>query len=833
MLYLDSETAGFHGPAVLLQWAIDNNPINLHDIFLTSVQDTLDLIEMICSHPEGIVGFNLAYDWFHIQKVYNMLTFLGREVGFQEHPINHVQELAMVEGPARDGECVKPVTALDLMLHARKGPYQSTLDRKEIRIRRLPKVLASQLCGELERRIPIQPIYFSKSKSKQQWKISLIRDPRTNEIDPEFVDCYLRFSPSSALKAIIVDAGLRGADRLLFSDIRPQTQPVEHAYAPVASIITDDHVHWFVQGKDKSGYAWPKLIEDHVYWWKLNEQARTYAAEDVSDLRLLRNHFNNPPPGDDDSILACMVGSIRWRGLSVDIEGVKKLRDEELASIRKAPKAPHKVYQWLSEKMSEDELTAFKDRHGKITTKKTILERIATMKSTCSCVTYETRKEAMGEDESFGGIVFKTIQIPVAIRDCPVCSGTGSILHPAVNRATLVLAARKGVTKIAMYDKLIAAGRLHPAASVIGSLSGRMSGRTEVADGKRSGNINALGIQRDSAIRKVFTMAQPGYMLCGGDFVSYEISIADAMYDDPVLREQLCTCDACKYVCTLDEYQTEVCPKCGGIDSRRKFHGLFAMELNPGMSYTEIIATKNNKDKDLYDQGKRGVFSQLYGGDENTLKERLGIDLDDALRATTALKTRYKGIGRAYQKAFENHCSMRQPGGLGKKVQWFDPKEYVESLTGFRRYFTLENRITKALYTLGEHTPASWLDVKGQVKRRERMQTIVNATRSALFGAAFQVQALCFRAALNHVIQSTGATITKTLQRRIWDLQEPGVSPWMVQPINIHDEVMCPTRPDCVDKVSEIVKDSITEFRKLIPLIKIDWKTGMANWSEK
>ena len=45
---------------------------------------------------------------------------------------------------------------------------------------------------------------------------------------------------------------------------------------------------------------------------------------------------------------------------------------------------------------------------------------------------------------------------------------------------------------------------------------------------------------------------------------------------------------------------------------------------------------------------------------------------------------------------------MRQPGGIGSKVEWHEPADFVESMLGFRRYFTLENRICKTLFDLAD-----------------------------------------------------------------------------------------------------------------------------------
>ena len=123
--------------------------------------------------------------------------------------------------------------------------------------------------------------------------------------------------------------------------------------------------------------------------------------------------------------------------------------------------------------------------------------------------------------------------------------------------------ARKGHNKRTLLDKILLAGRLHPAASVIGSLSSRMSGRTEVGDGGKSSSLNALGIQRDKEIRRCFTLAHEGQVLNGGDFDAFEVGIADARYGDPFLREQLCTCSKCGHVSTPDEYRTGTCISCG------------------------------------------------------------------------------------------------------------------------------------------------------------------------------------------------------------------------------------------------------------------------------
>ena len=861
MFFFDTETCGFHGVMVLFQYAVDDGPVYLHDVWSSRINETLDLLTELATHPDGVCGFNLAFDWFHVQKMVNCLQLLAQKVGGDKEPIDYVNEFAEIESEARNGLCVKPVSAMDLMLFARKGPYQSTMDRKNIRIKRVPKVLAFALSSELEKRIPLPDIYFARRKNlTKKWNVRPIKNSITGKEDPDFVDIVLSFDASSALKALAVDAGIADASRILFQqaagDLR---KPVEVAWAPFATAISSKEKDWFYNDGKKTGFAWPKLLLDHYLHWKHSDDAREYAREDVNDTRGLYRHFGLPTPGDNDSILACMVGSVRWRGFAVDLDKIEQLRVEEARKSSSAPKAPRQVHHFISQAMDEDERTMF------TSTKKVVLENIERWTRDCHCLQEE---EVVEEKETgFGLSLVKTIK-RVPRSGCLDCAGTGRQKHPAAERAKIVLEARKGFTKKVLYEKLKQAGRLHPASSVIGSLSGRMSGRTEVGDGRRSANINALGIQHDKVIRSCFNLAFADLVLNGGDFDAYEVSIADAAYNDPDLRQALLTCSECGYVYTPQQYSDvslNHCPSCGyghtsckhckrtlavkdtHVKKRccskcepwpgteitvQKIHGLFAMELYPGKTYDDILATKG-QDPDLYDNGKRGIFSQFYGGNEDTLVSRIGIDKDDAILASNNFKRRYKGVGQAYINCYEDHCSMRQPGGIGSAVEWHEPADKVESLNGFPRYFTLENKITKALFTLANQPPAPWRKLKVIVVRRDREQKASGAVQSALFAAAFQIQAQCMRAALNHKIQSTGAIETKELQCRIWKLQPAGVHPWHVQPFNVHDEIMCPALPELCEELEQIVDDFIVERRSLIPLLKMSWHSRMKNWAEK
>jgi hypothetical protein len=76
MIYLDSETCGLHGMPVILQWAKDNGPIQIHEFWRCPIIDTINLLEEIAK--DCVCGFNLSYDWFHlIQDLHNLLFVSG------------------------------------------------------------------------------------------------------------------------------------------------------------------------------------------------------------------------------------------------------------------------------------------------------------------------------------------------------------------------------------------------------------------------------------------------------------------------------------------------------------------------------------------------------------------------------------------------------------------------------------------------------------------------------------------------------------------------------------------------------------------------------------
>jgi len=364
----------------------------------------------------------------------------------------------------------------------------------------------------------------------------------------------------------------------------------------------------------------------------------------------------------------------------------------------------------------------------------------------------------------------------------------------AAARAKTILDIRKAQKEVELYDKLLQSRRLHADLNIIGAMSSRMSG---------SGGLNVQGIKSEKKVRKCFPLKWEGMELCGGDFDAFEITLADCVYDDPDIRKALL--------------------------SGQKLHGHFGTLIYPGKTYEEILASEGT-DFDMYTRAKSAVFALLYGGTAFTLYTNLAIPLDVAERAILDWYKMFPGIGKAIARITEQFSAIVQNG---PGFAWVGADEFVETKMGFKRSFELENTVMKTLFDLAQNPPKEWRNKKIKVVRRQKIQTAAGAVQSALYGAAFSIQTGNIRAAVNHEIQSLGATVCKRVQRKAWDLQPSGVNPWRVAPLNVHDELQSVTAPEAVDELADAIVGAVEGLRSMVPLIGMKWSKSNNNWAEK
>lgn len=784
MIHLDLETCGFHGVPVLLQYAIGDGDVQLHDLWLEPVDETLMVMDSVIQDPTGVNTFNGVFDWFHFQKYYNMLQLAMERLGGYIYPADHIDEMAIIEKDAIDGPCVKPYGFFDTMLHARKGPYQTLMDRKDISIKKVPTPIAYLLAEELGQRIPLKDVYFARFRDPtRRWQVYPWKDPITGIADDNFKNVVLKFAPSSALKALAVDTGVREAGtRYLYADIEisPTLRPVETGWAPFAlAPIADKKGKMFYPRPGKWLGKWPAVIEHHINHWRYNTPARTYAADDVIDLRNLYHFFGDPPINDNDSLLAAQVASSRWHGFSIDVDAIKAQQacnDAKIAdySTRFNANKSSDCMRYLAAVMDPTEQLVIS-----ASTRKIILETISKWKLSDVC----SGCEGLG---------------------CSLCQETGLApsdkLHPAAERAIEILSARGTKKENELFTKILMAGRLHASFKIIGAKSSRMSG----ADG-----LNPQGIKRAKSVRACFTLASPPMQLDGGDYDGQEVTVADAVYYDSAIHAI--------------------------IVSGQKIHAYFGSHyFFPNMTPEMIMACKGLEgEADKYTRSKNCVFAIYYFGTEHTLHTRGGLSKEVALNAYNSILRDFPELNAKRSQIIRRFCTLSQTRGIGSKIEYTEPDDYMESVFGFRRYFTLENQVVKCLVELAEDLPKSWQGIDIKVMRRDRVQTACGATRSALYGAGFAIQAAVMRAAGNHAIQSPGADLSKGLQVTVWNFQPCGVHPWKVQPLNAHDEVLACVSPEISDDLHKAVDEYNERQRSVVPLLKMDWKQGMKSWAEK
>jgi hypothetical protein len=393
-----------------------------------------------------------------------------------------------------------------------------------------------------------------------------------------------------------------------------------------------------------------------------------YALDDIAKMRdiwrWLRSDDYEPVP-DTDSRLTTMVGAARWKGYEIDKEAIQ---DSWPAAREDVPTYHTHVTAWLGEAMND-------------------VEKLVLAESTGRAILEEVKR--------WDG-------------------------HPAAERAELVLRERKNIKIRDIFKKLLQAGRFHADLKVSGTLSNRMAGGGMTSKG---GSINPQGIDR--TMRNVFTMAYKGEEFCGGDFSGFEVSIFDAIVQDPDLRTEL--------------------------RSGRKIHGVFGASVY-GIPYEEIISSE-----DLYNRAKTTFFLRMYGGQLRKAAETLDLTEEEAEEGLERWERKFPGIARYYDDIKSQYRFIDTDTWT-----WANPKEEVTSIMGFTRKFDREISSGYAFWRLAEELKDNdpWADIKIVVRRKDKAQTVTQALRSALIGACFSLQGYVVRVAGNHGIQSPDGEIT-------------------------------------------------------------------------
>lgn len=769
-VYVDTETCGLSGVPVLLQYAVDDGLVKIVHLWSTPIREIMELIEFFVDNR--VVAHNLRFDWFHLSKLYGMCAKVrDTRLGDIESCLSYYDKeyLVYLEWESQFGHCLKPRAAVDTLILAQRGEAQAAvMDANAIYIRQIPRTVAPFLMAELESRLKLPWILFARQANVNaaRWRISERKDDLTGAIEADWVDLTLPFFPSNGLKPLAKFL-LNWESPTAFDDIAPSTRPGEEGFAPFAKLLSSGP-NW----EYKDGHTWPALIDDHIEHWRGDASALAYAEDDIHMLRGLYEFFGSPED-DRDSILACQVASVRLKGFSVDLEGMEKERVISQAVVDNAPvnvNSPLEVKAYIAEALDD-------------------MEQVIVAKSAAKAILKSIIKE----------FTLETEEPCVCDSGCIRCDGKGVVgpgPMPVVDRVQMINEVRKHGKRVELYNKILLAGRAYPDFNVIGAKSGRMSGAS---------GLNFHGIAKVQEVRELFTCADEGEIMAGGDYESQELAILATTSKDMVLLEELK----------------------GG----KSLHGLMGAELY-GTTYEDIMDNKDYR----YENGKSANYLIAYGGTAETMANNLGLPLDVCQKGLNGFLQKYAQMGIERVLIAEEFTSMKQEGG---KIEYDPPDNpFVESIYGFRRFFTNEYSVQESIITTLKETSALWetlgVDTRDHTimyeRRKGKCQNLKGVIASALFGTAFSIQNGIIRAALNHCIQSAGRSLTLGLQGAVWDVQPQGIHPFKLRVFGVHDESIVVTTPAYAEEVKQAVLLEIRKQHQRITMISLTWGTGLDNW---
>jgi len=288
----------------------------------------------------------------------------------------------------------------------------------------------------------------------------------------------------------------------------------------------------------------------------------------------------------------------------------------------------------------------------------------------------------------------------------------------------------------------------------------------------------------------------------GGDFDALEITIAAAAYHDEQLQADL---DA-------------------GIDLHSMTATMLPEARTAGYTYEQIRDGHKAKDPvfiRLRQTGKTLNFSIIYGAAYVRIAEVIGGSDIEAKEVLRRFFDRYEGIAQFRAEAEKKFCTADTD--CWQKASVSRMQEEITDLLGFTRRFTFEREVADRVWRLGRGKFST--GVLGHVIRTQSKghQSIDNAVRSALLGAAIAIQQAVFRQACNSPVQSVGANLTKILMSDLWNF-------YRIPLLNIHDELISTTAPTPAMQTSTGI--FLKYFRRKVKSLNIQMKP-ISIWADK
>lgn len=347
--------------------------------------------------------------------------------------------------------------------------------------------------------------------------------------------------------------------------------------------------------------------------------------------------------------------------------------------------------------------------------------------------------------------------------------------------------------------------KAHPELRIMGTATNRMAGMSGL-------NWQGIGaFEEDGKIRVGLRTAIKTQMV--GDWSSFEVVIASAVYEDKVLQKIVAD------GIDMHSYTTSIAHP--DVLEYFKQHNI------PEEERYQFVRTKYKEENAFFvkcrKQIKAVVFGIFYGAQAFTVSEKLGITEGEAQKILDLFFKAYPGIKRYRDKIEEGFLTA-------DKVHWsknsIDRMEVsLKDLMGFERRWDFEKDLCKIFWELGHSQIRTGVNEYIIRDKQKGIQSVDNACRSALLGAALGIQASASRQAVNFRVQSTGASLHKKLQAKLWVEKRVGT-------LQIHDEFIPIDKNFDFKEADNLIKEYEIEARRLVPSVKFDYK-NTERWSDK
>ena len=339
-------------------------------------------------------------------------------------------------------------------------------------------------------------------------------------------------------------------------------------------------------------------------------------------------------------------------------------------------------------------------------------------------------------------------------------------------------------------------GRCHPDLRVLGTKTGRMAG---------TAGLNWQGITRVKKGSKIGIRAAME-VAAVGDWHALEVILGANIYQDEEMFKDI---------------ENKVDPHCKNAALMQP------KALKNGWTYEYIYKKYKEEDPEITEMRsatKGAGFCLQYLGAAPKLAETLGVTVEEAEKSLARYYSVYKGFAKYRQDLEKAVLTADTERWASDSVSRM--RRAVKDEMGFEIRWDLECDMAQLLWQLGGkgvHTGMSGSIVRVSEKGP---QTYDGAVKSALLGGAIAIQNAVMRQQGNARVQSTGSTLTKMLQARIW-------SKFRMPSLNVHDELVFAVH-DTFDYaiLQKEVEDFTNEWRKKLRGIRFDLKEART-WSEK